>query len=74
MTREDFDTTIVKFLRQKPFLPFVVELTSGRQIIVDGRKLAVGGGGAAMLTRDEFIEFHCNEVKDIRVFTREAAS
>ena len=74
MTREEVDSTIVKFLRQKPFQTFVVELTSGRQIIVDGRKLAVGGGGASMLTRDELIEFHCGEVRDIRLFTREAAS
>src|SRR5581483_2710272 len=34
MTAEEFDTTIVRFLHETPFRPFVVELLDGREIWV----------------------------------------
>jgi hypothetical protein len=74
MTREDFDSTIHRLLRQEPFQPFVVELFDGKQILIERPRLAVGGGGATMLTPDNWIEFECEQVREMRIATRETAS
>ena len=74
MTREEFESTLRRLLRQEPFQPFVVELFDGDQILVDGPKLALGGGGATLLTKDDLIEFHCNQVRAIHLAMREATS
>jgi len=74
MTEELFEATLRKYLRRKPFFPFLVELLDGRIIIVERPSLAMGGGAATILTEDEMIEFACEEVRDIRPVPAETVS
>jgi hypothetical protein len=74
MTHEQFDSTILRFLRQEPFQPFIVELTDGRRIPIVERKLAVNIGGATLWTNGALVEFRADEVKDIRLPAQEAIS
>jgi hypothetical protein len=66
MNEDIFESTLRKFLRNKPFHPFQVELLDGKVIVVERPSLAMGGGAATILTEDEFIEFACEDVRDIR--------
>ena len=66
MNQNLFEETLRKYLRSKPFQPFAVELLDGKVIVVERPSLAMGGGAATILTEDAFIEFACEEVRDIR--------
>lgn len=66
MNQDTFESTLRKYLRSKPFHPFQVELLDGKVIIVDRPSLAMGGGAATIFTDTEFIEFACEEVRDMR--------
>lgn len=66
MNQDTFECTLRKFLRSKPFHPFQVELEDGKVIVVERPSLAMGGGAATIFTDDEFIEFACEEVRDMR--------
>jgi hypothetical protein len=73
MTAEEFESTMCRLKRQKPFLPFVVELLDGRSILVDRPKIAIGGGGATLVKpRFNLVEIECEQVRAIRMFTKEA--
>jgi hypothetical protein len=75
MDAASFDSTILRFLRQEPFHPFVVELNDGRLIEIVHPRLAMGGGGAAFISpEDELVEFNCEEVRAIRPLVPGAAS
>jgi hypothetical protein len=75
MTAEQFETTIVRFLHEKPFRPFVVEMLDGRLIWINRPGLALNAGGATLWTPDdEIVEFTCDEVRDIRQAVYGAAS
>jgi len=67
MTAEQFEQTLLQFIRRQPFEPFVVELLDGRLIEIASPKMAVGGGGASILTEDfNLVEFTCKEVREMR--------
>ena len=73
MNNEEFEETLRRFLRHKPFFPFVVELVDGRLIEIDSPKLVFGGGGASFFTPNyELVEFECEEVRAIRSAVPEA--
>lgn len=63
MTRESFETELRTLLRQRPFQPFAVELTSGERIAVDmPGALAFNNGFAVYLGAPDHVEFDCDEV------------
>lgn len=66
MNEETFENTLRKFLRNKPFHPFQVELLDGKVIVIERPGVAFGGGAATMITEDEFIEFECENVREMR--------
>jgi hypothetical protein len=66
MKQDHFEETLRKYLRSKPFHPFEVELVDGKVIVVEHPSLTMGGGAATIFTDHEFIEFACEEVRDIR--------
>jgi hypothetical protein len=75
MSREDVEPTLIKFLRQEPFQPFVIDLADGRRLEIDDRCLAVNGGGATFLTPDYLIEeFWFGDVRAIRPLALHGAS
>ena len=74
MNIEEFEATLRRFIRQEPFQPFEVELLDGRRIEVRHPGVALGGGGAAYLAGDEFIEFACRDVRAIHQVEPETAS
>jgi hypothetical protein len=68
MTPEQFDQTLRELTRRRPFLPFVVELKDGREILVERPKLSFGGGVAGMLHRKEgLVDFSWEEVHAFRL-------
>ena len=61
------EPTLLEFLRQEPFQSFVIELADGRSLKVDGRWLAINGGGATLWASDDVLEeFWFDDVKEIR--------
>ncbi len=47
MTVEEFDQTMRSFVKRQPFMPFVVELLNGNQIVVPFPEVGFGGGWPA---------------------------
>ena len=75
MTSEQFEATLLRFLHQEPFKPFVVELLDGRVIEINRPGLALGGDSASFLTPNyDLVEFACEEVRDIRQAAQGVAS
>jgi hypothetical protein len=75
MTAEQFEQTLLQFIRRKPFEPFVVELLDGRVLEIDTPKVVVGGGGASILTPDfDLVEFTSAEVRGMRPAAQGATS
>lgn len=74
MKAEQFEETLLQFLRHKPFEPFIVELLDGRVIEIPAPKVVVGGGGATYVTDDfDLTPFVCEEVRAIRLAVPEGA-
>jgi hypothetical protein len=72
---EQFRRTLRQFVQREPFLPFVVELTTGKKIVVEEPTVAFGGGVAGYFSPSfELINFHCDNVKQIRLATQEVPS
>jgi len=76
MTQDTFQDTLRSFLRREPFQPFVIELVDGRQILVDlPHTVAMGSGAGGFITPEyDVIFFSCEQIRDIRAATQEAAS
>jgi hypothetical protein len=67
MKAEQFEETLLQFIRRRPFEPFVVELLDGQVIEITSPKVVVGGAGAAFLTTTfDLVDFSCDEVRTIR--------
>lgn len=67
MDPEHFDERLRELLRQEPFVPFTVELTDGRRIVIRKPQLAFGGGSAGFLDPDDggIVGFDCREVSSL---------
>jgi hypothetical protein len=75
MTQQNFEQTLRDFLHRQPFMPIVVELESGEQILIAEATLAFSDGFAGYLSpKFDLREFRCEEVRDIRLVTNEIAS
>lgn len=46
---EEFDETLRKWVKCEQFMPFVVELDDGREILIGQPAVAFGGGSAAFI-------------------------
>ena len=67
MTAEQFEQTLLQFLRRRPFEPFVVELFDGRVIEIPAPKVVVGGGAATWVGDDfDHTDFDFKDVRAIR--------
>jgi hypothetical protein len=74
MDREIFEDTLRRFIRHKPFFPFVVELITGEKILVEEPSVAFSDGFAGYFSPSYAItEFACDQVKDIRAAKPESA-
>jgi hypothetical protein len=63
MRAEQFEETLLQFIRRWPFEPFVVELLDGQRIDVFSPKVVVGGGAASFITPAfDLVDFACEEV------------
>ena len=75
MELEVFQETLRSFIRREPFVPFVVELLNGEQIVVAEPTVAFNGGFAGYFSPSyDILEFRCEQVQAIRLLSREAAS
>lgn len=63
MTREDFERDFKAYLHRKPFLPFAVALTDGRQYVIDHPSITFDGGVVGFMSEsDGLIDFSFDEV------------
>jgi hypothetical protein len=53
MTRENFQNSLQAFARRRPFVPFVVELLSGEQFIVEHPEALAMRAGVAIYINTE---------------------
>jgi hypothetical protein len=75
MTAEQFEETLLQFIRRRPFEPFVVELLAGQLIEITSPRVIVGGGAATLISDDfEHTDFYCKEVRTIRAVAREGSA
>ena len=76
MSQDVFLQTLRTFLRREPFQPFIVEFTDGKQLLIDDpHAVTIGTCVAGFLTPEyDLISFSCEQVRDIRMATQEAAS
>jgi len=61
-----FDETLRKFIRAKPFMPFVVEMLDGRHIVISEPTVAFDAGGAIYVSDADIVRFFCEDVRTIR--------
>jgi hypothetical protein len=66
MSPTEFDDTLRKFMRARPFMPFVVELLDGRQLVFAEPTVAFDNGGAISLSQSRLDIFECEDVRAIR--------
>lgn len=70
MSPEAFEKRLLALIHRQPFEPFVVELDSGRRIVVSHPAVAVNAGGAGFLSDDEgLVDFSHRDVR--RIISRE---
>jgi hypothetical protein len=67
MTVAEFDDTLRKFIRSKPFMPFVVEQYDGQRIVVTEPTVAFDNGGGIYLSDSSIAIFYCEEIRAIRL-------
>lgn len=74
-SRAQFDRDLRTLLTQRPFRPFVVELTEGESFIVEEPEaLAFCNGAAAYIGPGLVRFFNCETVKSIHLAAEQAAS
>jgi hypothetical protein len=64
MNEQQFTEELRALVRQRPFVPFVVELVDGGRIVVDYPAVAFADGAAGFLTEaDGSVAFMCEQVR-----------
>jgi hypothetical protein len=75
MNADQFEQTLLQFLRRRPFEPFVVELLDGRLIEITSPTVVVGGAAATFISPDfDHTDFYGKEVRAIRAAVREGSA
>jgi hypothetical protein len=76
MTAPEFTDSVLRLLRQRPFVPFEVELTSGERFVVHRPgTVACDGGGAAFIDDEgELHFFDYTDTKRLEVVPPQTAS
>ena len=75
MNADQFEQTLLQFLRRRPFEPFVVELLDGRVIEIPSPTVVVGGAAATFISPDfDHTDFYGKEVRAIRAAVREKSA
>ena len=68
MSPEQVEQKVIKLIHRAPFVPFVVEMTSGQHLAIMHPRLAINGGGAVFFGPDGgLLDFEFKEVRSIRV-------
>jgi hypothetical protein len=74
MKRETFEDTLRGFLRRDPFQPFIIQLESGEDILIEEPTVAFSDGFAGYFSPAyDIIEFTCEQVREMRLAARESA-
>ena len=67
MTRDQVEDKVIELIHREPFLPFVLEMTSGQLLEIRHARLAINGGGAVFLGPDGgLVDFEFKSVRSIR--------
>lgn len=74
---EEFDTTLRRFLKKDPFIPFYVEMEDGQRILIRQPVLAFGGGSAGFIDvagDGALVDFTHEQVKGFRSASQEVGA
>ena len=77
MTKDKFHETLREFIQRDPFIPFVVDLTEGRQILVKRPPVVFCDGAASFIDLDGdggLVDFFHDEVAGFRPVPQEVGS
>jgi hypothetical protein len=76
MSKEVFHAALRTYLHRQPFVPFVVALHSGDEIVIPAPPVVFSDGVASFIAHDDgrLVEFHYQEVKEFRPATMEVES
>jgi hypothetical protein len=70
MNEQEFTAALRRLTQQRPFIPFIVEMTDGRRLVIDHPAVAFGGGAAGFLSEsDGLVDFCCEDVHSIAPLT-----
>ena len=73
MTADNFNSSLRTFLRRQPFVPFVVKMNDGKNLLVDDpQAVAFGGGDAAYIGPDLVHFIYCQHVENMHLATAES--
>lgn len=73
MKNDLFERTLITHVHRQPFIPLIVKLTNGKQIVVDPPAVAFDREGGVFLSEENgLFPFQCEQVERIEVFTPES--
>lgn len=74
MIQSQFQDRLREFLHREPFEPFLIELSDGQRLLIDGEGLAFAGSWATFLSSSyDLHTFTCEQVREIRLPSHETA-
>ena len=73
MTPEQVEQQVIELIYREPFVPFVVNLRDGRQIVIKQLPVVFADGAASFIDfeNEALVEFFHNEVKTFAVLEQE---
>jgi hypothetical protein len=70
MTPEQVEEHLLRLIYRKPFVPFVVEMADGKEVLIHKPGLAICCGTAGYMGHDGvLVEFQLKDVRGIRPIT-----
>jgi hypothetical protein len=72
MTAQNFEETFRKLARQKPFVPFIVDMKDGRRIVVEHRHVVINGNGAGFISKKNgLVDIRFDQIEHLAILTPE---
>jgi len=75
MTPQQVEAKVIELIHREPFMPFVVDMTDGRSLVIPHPRLSINGGGAVFFGPDGgLVDVDFKLVQTIRVGSIEAVA
>jgi hypothetical protein len=76
MSKKEFHSHLLEYMHREPFLPFVVKLRGGREIVIKQPPVVWDDGAASFIdpTDDMLVEFYHNDVRKFELLQPEMSA